>query len=111
MKFNPGSTDLFEYQVRNSELFGTSVTTSENCVHKNSERYLIQNWSYSYFFWISLRKYANYQTDRHTKIQNYLEPVYQCLRNVLKKFQKDISSRTGDIHLSNFGKEVSKQTD
>ena len=49
-KFNPGSTELFEYQVRNSELFGTSVTTSENCVHKNSERYLIQNRSYSYFF-------------------------------------------------------------
>ena len=28
-----------------------------------------------------------------------------------KKFQKDVSSRTGDIPLSNFGKEVSKQTD
>jgi len=31
--------------------------------------------------------------------------------NVFKKFQKDISSRSGDIPLSNFGEEVSKQTD
>ena len=45
------------------------------------------------------------------KIQNYLDPVCQCLRNVFKKFQKDVSSRSGDIPLSNFGKEVSKQTD
>ena len=45
------------------------------------------------------------------KNQNYLEPVYQHLRNVSKKFKKNISFRTGDIPLSNFGKEVSKQTD
>ena len=49
-------------------------------------------------------------TDIH-KNQNYLEQLYQHLRNVSKKFQKDISSRTGDILMSNFGKEVSKQTD
>ena len=40
-----------------------------------------------------------------------MEPVYQHLRNISKKFRKDISSRTGDIPLSNFGKEVSKLTD
>ena len=34
-KFNPGSTDIFEFQVRTSELFVTSVTTSKECVHKN----------------------------------------------------------------------------
>ena len=45
------------------------------------------------------------------KIQNYLEPVYQHLRNVSKKIGKDISSRTGDIPLYDFGKEISKQTD
>ena len=45
------------------------------------------------------------------KIQNYLEPVYQHIRNVSKKILKDISSRTGDIPLSNFDKEVSKETD
>ena len=32
-------------------------------------------------------------------------------RTVLKKFQKDISSRSRDIPLSNFGEEVCKQTD
>ena len=45
------------------------------------------------------------------KNQNYLEPVYKHLRIISKTFQKDISSRTGDIPLSNFGKEVSKLTD
>ena len=44
-------------------------------------------------------------------IQNYLEPVYQCLRNVFKKFQKDMASRSVGILLFNFGKEVSKQPD
>ena len=28
-KVNPGSTEIFEFQVRNSELFGTSVQTSQ----------------------------------------------------------------------------------
>ena len=40
-----------------------------------------------------------------------MEPVCQYLRNVSKIFQNDISSRTWDIPLSNFNKEVSKQTD
>ena len=31
------------------------------------------------------------------EIQNYLELVYKHPRNVTKKFQKDISSRTKDI--------------
>ena len=46
-----------------------------------------------------------------SKNQNYLENVYQSPENVSKKFQQDISSRTGDIPLYSFGKEVSKQTD
>ena len=53
-------------------------------------------------------------TTRLTDIQtnlNYFDPVYQHLRKVSKKFQKDISFRTGDIPLSYFSKEVSKQTD
>ena len=53
-------------------------------------------------------------TTRLTDIQknhNYLEPVYQHLRNACKEFQKDISFKTGDIPLSNIGKEVRKQTD
>ena len=37
--------------------------------------------------------------------------MYQHVRNASKKFQKDISSRTGDIPLSDFGKEANKQTD
>ena len=37
--------------------------------------------------------------------------MYQRLRKMSKKFQKDISSGTGYFPLSKFGKEVSKQTD
>ena len=40
-KINPGSTEIYEIKVRNSDLFGTSVPTSQKCVHKNSERYFI----------------------------------------------------------------------
>ena len=46
------------------------------------------------------------------KIQNYFEPVYQYLRNVLKKIQKGISSRTGDIPtFLDFSKEVCQLPD
>ena len=54
------------------------------------------------------------QTTRLTdiqNIQNYLELVNQHLSNVSEKFQKDILSRSEDIPLSNFGKDVRKQTD
>ena len=53
---------------------------------------------------------ANYQTDRHTKNSELFGTSVPMSRTVLKKLQKDISSRSGDIPLSNFGKEVSKQT-
>jgi len=43
---NPGSTEIYEINVKNSELFGASVPTSQEFVHKNSERYLIQSWRY-----------------------------------------------------------------
>ena len=42
------------------------------------------------------------QTNRLTDIQEirkHLEIVYKHIRNVSKKIQKDISSRTGDIPL------------
>ena len=45
-KLNPGSTEIFEINVRNSDLFGASLPTSKKIVHKNSERYLIQSWIY-----------------------------------------------------------------
>ena len=32
-KFNPGSTDIYEFQVRTLELFVTSVRTPQECVH------------------------------------------------------------------------------
>ena len=35
-KLNPGSTEIFEIKVRNLDLFGTSVPTSQECVHKYS---------------------------------------------------------------------------
>ena len=40
-----------------------------------------------------------------------IRKVPNLSRKVTKKFQKDISSRTVDIPLSNSGKEISKQTD
>ena len=40
-KLNPGSTQIFEYQVRNSELFRTGEPIFQECVHKISERYFI----------------------------------------------------------------------
>ena len=46
---------------------------------------------------ISVIKWGNEQTDRHTEIWNYLELMYKHPRNVSKMFQKDISSRTKDI--------------
>ena len=39
-----------------SELFGTSVQTSQECLQKISERYIIQNWRYPYIYQISVRK-------------------------------------------------------
>ena len=42
---------------------------------------------------------------------NFFETFLRCWYTVSKKIQKDITSRTGDIPLSNFGKKVSKQTD
>ena len=110
-KLNPGSTEIFEINVRNSELFGASVPTSQEFVHKNSERYLIQSWRYSYICWISLRMYANYQADRHTKNLELFGTSVPMSRNVFKKIQKDTSLSSGFIPLSNFGKKVSKQTD
>ena len=75
------------------------------------EIYIIQNWIYSYFDMISVKKLANYQTDRPTRnselfgyhiqksqeMWNNFEKVQKYPGNVSKKFQKDISSRTGDI--------------
>ena len=49
-KLNP--TKILWCQVRNSELFGTSVPTSQECVNKNSERYFIQSWRYPKICWI-----------------------------------------------------------
>ena len=43
------------------------------------------------------------------EIQNYYEIVEMHPRNVSKKIQKHISSKTGDIPLFDFGEEVSKQ--
>ena len=31
-KFNPESTEIFEFKIRNSELFGTRVVRSQECV-------------------------------------------------------------------------------
>ena len=40
-KLNPGHTEIFEIRVGILDIFGTSAPTSQECVHKNSERYFI----------------------------------------------------------------------
>ena len=45
-KLNPGSTEIFEIRLKILEILGTCVPTSQECVHKHSERYFIQNLRY-----------------------------------------------------------------
>ena len=45
----------------------------------------------------NVRKISQHGLTDIQKICKCLELVYKPLRNVSKKFQKDISSRTGDI--------------
>ena len=40
-KLNPGSTEIFEIEVSYLDLYGKSVPSSQECVHKNSEGYFI----------------------------------------------------------------------
>ena len=47
--------------------FGSSVTTSQECLNKILDRYLIRKWGYLYIILITVRKSANYKTERHTK--------------------------------------------
>ena len=45
----------------------------------------------------SVRKWGNEQTDRQTINMKLFELLYKNPRNVSRKFEKDSSSRTGDI--------------
>ena len=45
-------------------------------------------------------KWGNDQTNRHTRNPQVLELMYKHHRNVSRRFQKDISSRTKDIKRS-----------
>ena len=40
-KLNLGITEIFEMKFRNLDLLGTSAPTSQECAHKNSERYFV----------------------------------------------------------------------
>ena len=46
--------------------------------------------------WHNFSKEVSKLTDKQENL-NFLEPVYQHPRNATENFQKDISSRTGDI--------------
>ena len=77
-----GLTDIQEHQ-NYLELL-TRIPISQECLQKNSDRYFIQ-------------QPTNRLTDIQ-EIQNYLEHMYKHPRNVSKRFQKDISSRTKDMN-------------
>ena len=49
-------------------------------------------------YWPNFSKNISQLTDKQTKNCDYLEIVYKDPRIVAKKFQEDVSSRTGDIH-------------
>ena len=69
---------------------------SQECLKKNSERYIIQKWRYPHICLISVREY---QTNRLTdiqEIQNYFKLVCNLPSRVSKKFQIYISSNSGD---------------
>ena len=68
--FNPGSREIFEFQVRNSKLFGTSLPTFQECVHKNSEIFFIQSWRYPFFLDLSKEVYQlpDWQTYKKIRI-------------------------------------------
>ena len=87
-KLNPGSTEIFAIEVRNLDLSGTSVKTSKECVHKNSERYLI-----SRFVRFQLGSMPTTRLSDIQKNQNYLELVYQHVRNASKQFKFFMSVR------------------
>ena len=46
---------------------------------------------------ISVSKWGNEQTDRHTRNMKLFEVLYKNPRNVSRKFEKSSASRTGDI--------------
>ena len=105
------------------DLFGTSVQTSQESLQKNSERFIIQNQRYLYIsskptnrltdiqeiqHYLGLasqhiinvskncRKISLSELEKSLYSSNFSKEVTQP-RNVSKKFQKDISSRTKDI--------------
>ena len=106
--FSKETRQLTDWQTyKNLNLFGNGVQTYQECLQKVSERYIIQNRRYPYIGLISVRKWpTNRLTDKH-EICNFFEMVYKHPRNVSKKLQKDISSRTRYIPiLPNFSEEV-----
>ena len=46
---------------------------------------------------VSVSKWGNKRTDRHKRNMKLFEVLYKNPRNVSRKFEKDSSSRTGDI--------------
>ena len=87
-KFNPGSKDIFEFQVGNSELFGTSEPTSKKCFHKNQNDISSRAGDIPNFVGFHFGRMPTIRlTDIH-KIQNRLELTYQeCLRKIPERYQ------------------------
>ena len=91
----------------NSELCGISLSTSQELSIKFRKDISYRAWEILKlvtFHWWSMptTRLTNIQ-----KIQNYLDPVCQCLKNVFKTSEK-ISHPDQEIYLSHVGKKVSK---
>ena len=81
----------------NLESFVAYVPTSQEYLQKNQKDVSSRIWKIPIFVYFPLgSKPTNRLTDIQ-EIQNYSEIVYQHPRNVSKKIQWDISSRTGVI--------------
>ena len=96
--YSKETIQLKDWQTyKNLKLFGNGVQTSQECLEKLSERYLIQNRRYPYIglnFSKELSQLTDWQTYQNL---NFLANSVQTFQECLKKIQKDILSRTGDI--------------
>ena len=90
----------------NSKFLGTS----QECLQKVSERYIIQNWRYPNIGPISVRKWANEWTDRHTRYLELFESSEKISQEYIKKIRK-ISPSELEIYLVSIMKSANEQTD
>ena len=103
---------MTETHRRSSEIFETYIQTSLERLQKNSERYIIQNWSYLNL--CNFSKEVSQITDWQT-YKNFRIIWYKCtnIPGMPPKNFRKISHTELEIslYLSNFSKKVSQLTD